>query len=200
MNLLKVLARANLIVLPLTILFMMLWRDLAPSGELVIAQNLSAYSPSVSAIYPLGRVDEIMALDGGEFYQPIIHEPVYFDVLLPRRLRAARLRLIYRSENLDDLKIGLKINGSGWQYDLKSAAVAGQTDAQGWRTDEYIFSLDRAAIEKRRVRFIVSAPSLGHENALLYLKRAEIQFSGRPLTFSDVFYAVLDKLMKLVYA
>ena len=138
--------------------------------------------------------------EGGEFYQPIIHEPVYFDVLLPRRLRAARLRLIYRSENLDDLKIGLKINGSGWQYDLKSAAVAGQTDAQGWRTDEYIFSLDRAAIEKRRVRFIVSAPSLGHENALLYLKRAEIQFSGRPLTFSDVFYGVLDKLMKLVYA
>ena len=104
---------------PVAMAAWLIWRDLAPRGQLVAVYDLKHYQPNISPLYPVGRLGEPVAA-GGAWKRQVNAEPVYFDVRLPRSMEQARVRLLYQT-NGPSPRLGLKIGQTNnWSYDLQS--------------------------------------------------------------------------------
>lgn len=193
----RFIARCLLIGGWLVIISWLMWHDLAPSGQRVVATDLIHYQPFISKPYPEGRLSEPTPAAVG-WQQQVIGEPLYVEVRLPRRMNEARLRLWYKTDKLDNLKVGLQVGNAPWQYDLKTISQVEEVSDDGWNIGEVIFSLDRAAITERKARFVISAPGIGAPDTSFVLHRFEVDLTGQPLALPDLPLLLWQRWNKLL--
>lgn len=181
----------------LVLLSVLFWRDIAPSGRVSLNDNLAGYHPSISELFPTGRLSAMEKHNDG-FEQVVLVEPVYFTVRLPREMEQARVRLRYRARDLDTLKLGLETLGDvgeTWQYDFRDLPT--QTNEEG-SEHEVVFLLNNAAITNRRIRFMVSSPDLDSARSTLAIQHIGIDFDGEKLSFSDIVKKGVEKMKQLL--
>lgn len=176
---LRTVVRMFLVVVPAAALAAMVWVDLAPRGVWQVVSDPTRYQPNISFFYPEGRLWPAVWGRGG-WQQQVVSEPLYLDVRMPRRLAQVRIRLWYQTVGDTGLRVGMRVGAGGiWQYRLQQLASAGEDN--GWQVGEAVFDLAEATVERQRIRFILSAPRLNHQSALVIHRFAAVA-SGDPLT------------------
>lgn len=186
-------------MVPVVVAAWLIWRDLAPNGQRVVFSDLKHYHPYISSLYPLGRLSEPLVVGDG-WKRQVRAEPVYFDVRLPRSMEQAKVRLMYQTSGLEDLRLGLKVGPTGaWRYDLKSFSEISYDGASRWRMGEAVFNLTAAATEDHQLRFMISAPSLKKGGSTLEIKSLEVLLSGKPLVAGDIFRLIKRQIKQYSY-
>lgn len=94
--------RAVLILLAVSIIGFLFYLNLVPSGRYFVWSDFKAANPAVSVLYPESRVKP--AVDGWT----VNEEPVYFDVRLPRKFDAARVKIYFDNLKTDVLELGIE--------------------------------------------------------------------------------------------
>ncbi|MBU1131431.1 hypothetical protein KJ840_04830 [Patescibacteria group bacterium] len=109
------------IVLPIIGLFYLVYLDFVPSGHLEFTYDFSQDSPVITNLFPANRMTEINKIVGsGSYWQAVKQDPVYFDVRLPQKFAAAKVKIIYQNKNQPLIQLGLKTIGEGeWHYQFK---------------------------------------------------------------------------------
>ena len=183
---------------PVAMAAWLIWRDLAPRGQLVAVYDLKHYQPNISPLYPVGRLGEPVAA-GGAWKRQVKAEPVYFDVRLPRSMEQARVRLLYET-NGPSPRLGLKIGQTNnWSYDLQSLSTVSAAD--NLTAGEVVFGLTGAAVENRRMRFMISAPAVNNQGIILEIGRVEVTLIGHPLSltnFGEIIWRKVNRLREYV--
>ncbi len=163
------------------------WSDLAPSGHLALSYGLNGYNAWISKIFPEGRLSAPTPTSDG-FAQTVMAEPIYFTIRLPRHLDSVRVKVWYQVSNLTSLHLGLNtvasVPGGVWQYDLRDVSATSATDGS-WQVMDQTFSLDRAATQQSKIRFIISAPDIT-SGGTLTIHRIDAELNGEPLTIQSI--------------
>jgi len=111
------------------LLFLIVARNLPPSGILAASARTGEPSGFVDGFTPLDRARPTR--DGELWYSDIVHEPVYFHVAAPRLYDAARVTLRYRNQGQPYLALGARTDLDAWSFDLKPIDLP-LLDASGW--------------------------------------------------------------------
>ncbi len=169
------------------ILGVLAWIDLAPSGRFVATSDFSNYHPSISPLFPTGRVGAVEHTANGSS-RLLLQEPVYVTVRLPRTMQTAVVKLEYQSDDFIPLRLGLQQQpaapGDDWHYTLMPLMASAQSN--GWKVATVSFPLDDAAVTDQTIRLILSAPGYSSSLHPLNLHQINVELSGQPLTLGVV--------------
>lgn len=154
--------------------------DLNPSGELSVSYNFCKPSPYISALSPLGRV---LNIDKKEGYcvQRMVIDPVYVDVRLPQRYDTVAMVLVYQNPDGVSLRAGPWTSTAEWQWDLKPFEKIEEGEI-GWHTAVTMFDILNAPMERRRLRFMLSAPGLSESGKEVVIR--ELRFTFKKPAFN----------------
>jgi hypothetical protein len=95
-------------VLGIVFLVLLAIKSFAFEGVFEYEYTFGEASPYISMLKPRGRVDqEIYTTDDGMSYQKILHDPVYFDLKLPRKFENLEVEVIYQNFTQSILELGL---------------------------------------------------------------------------------------------
>lgn len=157
-------------------LFAILWRDVAPNGTLTALGDLAHEGSFVSRLSPASRLEPIHR-ENSEWRQKVIGEPVYFFARLPRSMETITVRVWYRETGTTDLRIG--IENAPDQFGMGELRKI-QQDGE-WEVGETTLSLASARVANRKVRLVLSKPSLRNGSGGLVMHKIEVTFHGKPL-------------------
>ncbi len=195
--------KAVLISVPVILLAVLLYKDFNPSGYLKISYDFCRPTPFISKLSPYGRVLDIQH-NRGECSQQMVIDPVYFDVRLPQRFERAVLKIWYRKDPQQALKIGPAVNLQQWQWQLKT--INYQFSDNAWLVGVASYDLSSVQLDRHNLRFLISSPGLDRQQQRIVFKRLEIEFFNPPLNrqnfwqrfkawlkFSNLYY-LLEKI------
>jgi hypothetical protein len=94
--------RILLVSAGLGILSFLVYKNIVPSGRYFVSGNFEDANPAVSVLYPEGRVSSTP--DG----VIVREEPVYFDVRIPRKFDAARVKVYFEELATPVLELGIE--------------------------------------------------------------------------------------------
>lgn len=151
-------------IIPCIVFLALAARYTAFTGHLRIEYNFSAQSPSVSAWYPAGRaVDRAKNLRTGEAFQPIVGEPVYMDVQVPRSFDSVDVTMEYKNEEQPLIELGLITSTEPWSVrtaPLESRIISEALDEWDAVTDESgVTLLQRAPTYSTVAEFTQNPPT-----------------------------------------
>ncbi len=195
--------KAVLISVPVILLAVLLYKDFNPSGYLKISYDFCHPTPFISKLSPHGRVLDIQH-NRGECSQQMVIDPVYFDVRLPQRFERAVLKIWYRKDPRQALKIGPAVDLQQWQWQLKT--INYQFSDNAWLVGVASYDLSSVQLDRHNLRFLISSPGLDRQQQRIIFKRLEIEFFNPPLNrqnfwqrfkawlkFSNLYY-LLEKI------
>ena len=147
--------RMVLILISLLLLFWLFKVNVLVGNTLAYHNDFSNNYPFISDLFPKGRAQ----LSEGVY--EINLEPVYFDVYYSRDFKTAEVKLVYKNEGGQLIRLGVREPGE-WNYNFKilEDENAKPRLVDGWREGKLIFDLDKVLVEKRKIRFIISSPNL----------------------------------------
>ncbi len=117
----KILVRITqviIVIIPIAVFGWLLWRDLVPTGRLVINYSVGDLSPFIHRILPEERALPPIVMPDGDSGQQIIDEPVYFTVEPPRHFDELELELVWKNEDVPIVELGGLAGEEGSQYYL----------------------------------------------------------------------------------
>lgn len=106
-------------MIPLSIFFWLIYKDLVVSGRLNASYDFENRSPFITVLRPQSRVSDIMTTKDGDYFQNIKQEPIYFDVRLPRKFQKAEVKIKYKNFDQTIFEIGAMTDRERWNFDLK---------------------------------------------------------------------------------
>lgn len=177
-------------IIPLALLSVWIWQDLAPSGFVRFEKNSVEETPQISQFYPEGRLGDAVQV-GDIQYQRVLGEPIYFDVRLPRVLDTIEVKILATGE-IDGVVLGLRqppTTAEPWRYILTKPNLNVEKDV---KVINQQFELSQSYIEKGKVRFLLAIP----EGANIELGRVEVEIKGEPLSLS-VFWEAIKRRIKI---
>ncbi len=167
------------IFLSVIILFFLYFfvRDLNPSGKLSVNYDFCRPSPYVSELSPKGRVLDIERVEGYCFQRMVI-DPVYVDVRLPQRYDAVTVSAVFKKSRDQALVFGVRTSLYEWQWKMESLVSDTHED---WQTQAVRFDISQIPLDQRRIRFIISSPSLGDSGTDIAFREFKFTFEKPPL-------------------
>lgn len=175
-------------IIPLVLLSFWVWQDLAPSGYVSFEKTSALRTPQISQFYPEGRLGEPMQVGEIE-YQPVLGEPIYFDVRLPRVLDTIEVK-IFVTGDVNDVTIGLRQPPTAtepWRYILTKPNI---DDKGNVKVISQKFELSQSYVENGKVRFLFAIP----EGANIALGKVEVEIKGAPLSVSVLQEAIKRRI------
>lgn len=113
------LIKVIIIAIPVVILFWLASKQLALGGKMEVVYNLKTPSPFISPLRPEDRVGKISKDETGNYWQAIIDDPIYFNLIVPQKFDQATVQIIYQNKNLPIFQIGAATDLANWQYAIK---------------------------------------------------------------------------------
>ena len=150
--------------------------DLNPSGVLEVSYNLCKPSPYISEFSPHGRVAEIKRTSG-YCEQEMAIDPVYVDVRLPQRYDRVRVTMEYSRPADQQFNIGVRTSLTAWAWHTIEFEE-GETHTRGSAQ----FKLQGIPLDRRRLRFILSAPGLSAHGQHIGLRNINFRFEKPPFS------------------
>ena len=131
----------------------LLWMNFSPLGEQTITYKFEK-NPFTEGLRPSTRINEIECQKGIGCSQVVFSDPVYFDLLLPRKFQSVKLEVQYQDTSQKEVKAGIRV-GDEWQYFEETLAPQG-IDSQ-WTTGTAVLNLKTANIQANKATFVLSA-------------------------------------------
>jgi len=181
-----------LILIPIIILAVLVYKDFNPSGYLKVGYDFCREEPFISKFSPLGRVLAVERINGA-CSQKMVIDPVYFDVRLPQKFNTARVKLWYQKNSQTPLKIGPAVDLSAWQWQLKDINYI--RDDGDWQVGVASYDLFLSSMDGNRLRFLVSSPKLTDSGQEVIFKKIAIEFMRPPLSQTNWRQKVRDWLV-----
>jgi hypothetical protein len=175
---------------------LLVWLVFRPTGHFSATQNLQDNNPTISKLYPEGRLGKLEFIDSGGFVQTILAEPLYFNVRSPRRMDSVVIALWFRGPVPKDWSLGI-LSTADPTYQTSSYAFQKITQSHikndgAWQQLRLEFDLSRAALVNGHYRFILSIPKYDPATPLVLHKLTADVYGPQ---FSPV--DVLKKLVSL---
>jgi hypothetical protein len=180
------------IMLGLALLLFIVFRNVPPSGRLVVEAFPGKPSAFVSPIRPESRVEVERTDDGYVFV--VRDEPAYFNLAALPFMRSAVVRLEYRNEGQPEFRVGGRTSLEEWRFDLKELETAATT-TDGWTVGEARWELGPlAADDAGEVQMVLSLPAMQEGNAApLRVRRIEVEYRRPALTLENIFIWLSEK-------
>ena len=150
--------RVVLIAIPIFAFLWLLDKNFVLSGTLETVYGFDKNNPIISVLKPAGRVLQIEQNKQGDYWQPIIIDPVYFDLHLPTKFKQATLIFVYQTPKDQIVKVGPQIFSDDWSYYLQELRC--ESKEREWCISEVYFDLTKAYLNNRKIKFMISAPGL----------------------------------------
>lgn len=182
--------RITAVVLLLAVFLLI--KDFNPSGRLEVNYDFGAESPYISRLSPDGRVLEITETVEGERYQPMVIEPVYFDVRLPQNYDNARVEVLYQKDTKTPFQLGFRTRASDWSWYLSDVTPIAQVGE--WRRGEAVYDIRDARIDDQNLRFILASPGLSESGEEIQFHHIKMVFEKDKLTTANLAERVRDYL------
>lgn len=151
-------------LVPLALVSFVLWRGMGEAAPLVAQTNFAERTPIFDVLLPASRAESTPQ------GVALVREPVYVDVTLPLRARAATLELKVEPSSAP-LKFGFQ-QGSGWDIAFPDVTVTDGKDARRYTLRVENFSHLEPGY---RLRFVVSAPGLAPESIVVQSARVAVE-------------------------
>jgi|GEM_PF-1164804 len=197
----KNLLLVTIFIVPFILLVLFAYQDIAPTGIFETTYNLNGYHPFVSKLYPKGRLSFTEKSLNTGYEQKILAEPVYFDVRIPRALDVVTLKIWYKGDS-DNLNIGLRLppapDQQNWRYELKKFSSV-IVVADGWQVGEVQFDFKKADIQKNKIRFMLSLPSVQNLSTPFIFHKVSVRAIGQPLSIKNVWSLLVKYVLTRVY-
>jgi hypothetical protein len=110
--------RIVLISIPIIVLLYLFNKQFPLNGRLEIIYDFKKPNAFIGSLNPKGRLSNIKK-SGGDYFQIMISDPVYFDLELPANYSKATVELKYKSENQEVIEIGGLANKDIWNFQSK---------------------------------------------------------------------------------
>lgn len=176
-------------IIPAFTIIILLILDFSPSGQLEMSYDFEHTSPFISRLSPDGRVLEIRRNEDGEYYQPMVIEPVYFDVRLPQAFERVKVEILYDKPSKIPFKLGFRTPGE-WSWILKDMTPI---DGSGnWTHGITDFELNNARYDNGNIRFILASPRLDESGDEIKIHRINMLFTKEALRFNNFWYRVKE--------
>lgn len=179
--------RMILIAIPVVVLFWLITKDFAFSGKLSVAYDFSHDSPFVKRLWPPGRLRDITYdKKTHDYFQRMFVEPVTFDVRLPRKFQAATVDLVYKKDEAQPLRLGVRLDPEKWSwaiYDVKPISQEGEWMVGRVRFDD----LTTADFSGQKLHFLVNAPGLFEAGREITLTEIRVTVEKEPITLNNFF-------------
>jgi len=183
--------RIILILIPVAILGVLIYKDFNPRGYLKATYNFCYEDPFITKFSPHGRVLEIQQ-NNNVCTQQMVIDPVYFDVRLPQKFTAARLKIWYQKDSSTELKIGPAIDLVNWQWQLKD--ITYMQTVNNWQLGVADYDLTYLKMDKNNLRWLISSPNLDTNQQHIIFDKIEIEFFKEPLNKNNVWQRVKEWL------
>ena len=206
--------RFSLILLFLALLSYLTWANFVPSGLLKIEKKINKPSPYFSDFYPSVRMKKIEQDENGIFFQRMVIDPVYFDLLMPRQFEKAKVKIKYQNPNQPLFQIGLKRIDQPWTFDFRKLlspltntplppleggiGIKGLSSKEGdWTISENEFTLYPFLIDNRTLHFVLSSPDLDINLNEIKISDIEVTLEREPWTLENFWGRFRSYLGKL---
>ncbi len=176
--------RIILILIPVSILAVLVYKDFNPAGYLKVDYDFCHSDPFISKFSPHGRVLDIQQ-QGTDCTQPMVIDPVYFDLRLPQQFDQARIKLWYQKDSSTPLTIGPALDLANWQWQLQDIHYLKTED--DWLLGTAQYDLTHAYMDNNRLRFLISSPGLDISGHQIIFNKIEIEFINPPLDYWSQF-------------
>lgn len=153
------------------ILFIYLfWMNFSPIGEQTISYEFKE-NIFTEGLRPSTRVQEIECQKETGCTQKVFSDPVYFDLLMPRKFQSAKIELKYQDESEKEIKIGVRV-GDEWQYFQET--LVPQETMDGWTVGTASLDLKIANIQSNTATFMLSIPHIKDNAETINLKEIKL--------------------------
>jgi hypothetical protein len=156
----------------------LLWMNFSPLGEQTITYSFEE-SPFVEGLRPSTRIQDIECQKNIGCSQVIFSDPIYFDLLLPRRFQSVKLEVKYQDPSEEEIRVGVRV-GDEWQY-YEETLVTQQTD-NTWTTGVATLNLKIATIQANKATFVLSTKHIKDNPETIKIE--EIKFHLKRDTYS----------------
>lgn len=168
------LSKTLILLIPLCIGAILILLDFGPTGTLQIEYDFSGATPYISELSPDGRVLDIEQTETGEYFQPMVIEPVYFDVRLPQTFEKTRAEILYQKLEETPLKLGFRTSGDDWSWHIEDIVPVERVGDLTRGVAE--FDTSGAYLDERNLRFIISSPGLGDSGESVRIHKINLEF------------------------
>ncbi len=158
--------------------------DLMVSGQLQDSYSFRHRSPHILPLAPKARIGDITQ-QNGVTYTPLIDDPTYFDIRLPRPVETITLWVTVRAEPSTDIGIAAFYNKDAWQYDRQTVTDWQQLD-DGWQRGRVTFDMTDKRFAWQKYQFMISIPQLKNSDAVVDIAQIELLVQRPPLTWQRV--------------
>ena len=148
----------------------LLWMNFSPLGEQTITYSFKE-SPFTAGLRPSTRIQKIECQKNIGRSQVISSDPIYFDLLLPRRFQSVKLEIQYQDPSQEEIKVGIRV-GDEWQY-FEETLIRHQTNS-AWTTGTAVLNLKIANIQANKATFVLSAKHIKDNSETIKIR--EIKF------------------------
>ncbi|HCC83249.1 TPA: hypothetical protein DEP96_00185 [Candidatus Uhrbacteria bacterium] len=176
------LGQAAIIAVPLTVIVILGWLRLAPSGTFVVWTDTLERSPYIDQILPASRAP---VRADGEGVQ-IIDDPVYFMARVPKGdYTSAEVTLDYHNHGQPVFKLGVITDMTTNSFDLRTFDnfIVDETD---WQESTVNFDISQLSRTNGAIKFILSAPQVKNGQHSVDIKRIKIAWHKEPLSYRAV--------------
>lgn len=187
--------RVVLIIIPIIVFIWLVDKNLVPSGKLSAQYNFKEISPFISRLYPVGRVLGVEKNIAGQYYQPVIIDPVYFNVHLPVSFKKVHFIFKYKTNNSFNVRLGYQV-GTDFSYYFKNLIpIRKEGD---WLVAETDFDLANAYIKNNKLKFAISSPRLDERGGEIKINSIQLTLEKDPLTLKS-FPALVKKVFEKIF-
>lgn len=177
--------RLLLIAIPVVIFFWLIAKDFAFSGRLDMTYNFSHDSPFVKRPWPPGRFHDIeYDKSTHDYFQRMFVEPATFAVQLPRKFKSATIELLYKKDEAQELRVGVRMDPKKWAWEIHTVEAVGEED--GWTRGRVRFDdLSRATFLDQKLQFLLNAPGLFENGREVTLTEIRVIAEKEPITIRN---------------
>lgn len=172
-------------LIPVVLLGWLGYQDAMVSGRLSGEYNFDQPSPYVLSLAPRSRITEVKR-EGGDSYQAMIDDPIYFDVRLPRPVDNITLTLRYRAPAEQAINLAAFYNKDEWRYETLTWSAVSAPDAAGWRTATATVAMNDKRFAWQKYQFMISLPGVRTGGPPVDITQIQMTATRAPLTIDRV--------------
>lgn len=180
--------RFFLLVVMIFILAWLIKENFFSSSNLILRYKKSNPASLISNLYP---EDRTIVLPEDKISQRFFRDPIYFNVLVPFKLKQIAIDITWQNKLAPVLKLGVQQNSNNWQYYLKNLQNKNQDDPEvqalgnDWYRRTIIFNREDFFVVKNKVNFILSVPGLENKYGQILIGDITATISRSPITWQE---------------
>ncbi len=158
------------------------WQNLEPAPSLVLHYKPGDPASPISALYPADRTIDLPENGANQvFYR----DPVYFDVLVPPKIKNIAIMIAWQNQVAPIVNLGARKSEANWLYTWRTLEE-NNNSGPAWQRKTVTWDRSDFFIANNRVNFFLSVPGLEQKYGSVVVSDITATVQREPFGVSDL--------------